>query len=231
MFDRRLRRLSARGFDPAAAAAPGWLTPLRVVVAGFALGVGAAGAAAAGLTVVAVVLWLANRCCDGLDGAIARARGLVSDEGGYLDIVADVTVYALVPLGVAISADDRATWIATAVLLAAFYVNTISWTYLAALLERRGAGAGAGDERTSVTMPAGLVEGTETIVWFTLLLAVPALAPWWMGTMAAATLVGAGLRVAGGVRMLRTLPATEMLGDATGDRGCDPSARQTVSGP
>ena len=170
------------------------------------LGVGAAGAAAAGLTALAVVLWLANRAADGLDGAVARTRGRVTDGGAYLDIVADVVVYAVVPLGVAVHIDARATWIATAVLLATFYVNTISWTYLAALLERRAVGADAGAESTSVTMPPGLVEGAETIVWFTLLLAFPSLAPWWMGTMAVATSLGAAVRVRSGLRSLGGAP-------------------------
>ena len=40
------------------------------------------------------------------------------------------------PLGV----DDRATWIAVAVLLGLFFVNAISWSYLAAVLEKRARG-------------------------------------------------------------------------------------------
>ena len=84
-------------------------------------------AAAAGFVVVAVVLWLLNRALDGLDGAIARARGRGSDLGGYLDMLADVVVYAAVPLGVAVSVDTRSGWMAAAVLLGSFYVNAVSW--------------------------------------------------------------------------------------------------------
>ena len=204
MFDRQLRGLSAQVWDSVAPHTPARLTPVAISGLALGFGLGAAMAAATGLTAIAVALWLANRLADGLDGAVARARGRAGDRGGYLDIVGDTIVYALIPLGVAVGADDRATWIATAFVLGAFYVNSITWAYLAALLERRSAGAQANGEVTSVTMPVGLVEGAETIVWFTLLLAVPSLALWWMGTMAAVTFAGALLRVRAGLRVLRS---------------------------
>lgn len=207
MFDRRLRTTSARVLDPFAARVPDAVSPLAISALGFVAGLGAALAAAAGLVVVALAAWLVNRLADGLDGAVARRRGRASDIGGHLDIVADMTVYVAVVLGVAVGVDERSTWIVAAVLLGSFTINTISWAHLAALLEGRGAGAAHNGETTSVTMPAGLVEGAETIVWYTLLLAVPSLAPWWMGTMAAATLVGAALRVRAGTALLRTLDA------------------------
>lgn len=205
MFDRRLRNTSARVLDPVAAQVPDAASPLLISGVGVAAGLGAALAAAGGLVVVALAAWFVNRLADGLDGAVARRRGRASDIGGYLDIVADMTVYVAVVVGVAVGVDERSTWIAAAVLLGSFTINTISWAHLAALLEGRGVGAAHNRETTSVTMPAGLVEGAETIVWYTLLLAVPSLAPWWMGTMAAATLVGAALRVRAGTARLRAL--------------------------
>ncbi len=77
----------------------------------------------------------------------------------------------MIPLGIAAGIDTRAAWITVAVLLATFYVNAVSWTYLAALLEKRAAGATATGASTSTIMPRGLVEGTETIVFFTVALA------------------------------------------------------------
>jgi phosphatidylglycerophosphate synthase len=221
MFDHRLRSTSARVLDPVAARVPGAVSPLLISGVGVAAGLGAALAAAAGMVVVALTAWFVNRLADGLDGAVARRRGRASDIGGYLDIVGDMTVYVAVVLGVAVGVDERSTWIAAAVLLGSFTINTISWAHLAALLEGRGAGAAHNGESTSVTMPAGLVEGAETIVWYTLLLAVPALAPWWMGTMAAATLAGAALRVRAGTARLRDLDADrlEAGGRGTGGRG------------
>lgn len=149
-----------------------------------------------------MVLWLANRIVDGLDGVVARTTGRTSDTGGYLDMVVDVVVYAAIPLGVAVGKGGTAAWTAAAVLLASFYLNTITWSYLAALLEKRGWGAASKGESTSITMPAGLVEGTETIVAYTLLLALPSAAVAIMGAMAALVLLGAALRVRQGMALL-----------------------------
>ncbi len=42
--------------------------------------------------------------------------------------------------------------------------------YLAAILEKRSAGAKSRGELTTIAMPSGLIEGTETIVFFSLFL-------------------------------------------------------------
>ena len=193
MIDRAVRPMKDRLLEPLAAVAPRWCGPLVLTVAALVAGLAAAATAAAGLIAWSVTLWLVGRLLDGLDGAVARRRGTSSDLGGYLDILADTTVYAAVPIGVAVAVADRAAWIAVAVLLATLYVNVVSWAYLAALLEKRRAGAVANGEPTSVHMPAGLVEGAETIVLYTLMLAVPSLAVVWfvlMAALVAVTVVG-----------------------------------------
>jgi phosphatidylglycerophosphate synthase len=118
-------------------------------------------------------LWLVNRLLDGLDGTVARMYNKQSDLGSYLDVLLDNLVYAAIPLALAVGADTTAGYISVAVLIVSFYLNTVSWMYLAALLERRNAGAVARGEMTTVTMPGGLVEGAETIVFFSLLLLLP----------------------------------------------------------
>jgi phosphatidylglycerophosphate synthase len=139
--------------------------------------------------------WLIGRLFDGLDGIVARAQSRQSDLGGYLDMMADTIGYAVVPMGVAYGQSAWGShqyvhiWILCAALLASFYVNAMSWTYLAALAEKNHAGAVARGEKTSIHMPTGLIEGTETIVFFALFLAWPALAPWWFATMAALVMV------------------------------------------
>jgi hypothetical protein len=65
----------------------------------------------------------------------------------------------------------------------------VSWTYLAALLEKRARGANATGASTSTLMPRGLVEGTETIVFFTVALAWPSSAVGVLAVMAAAVIV------------------------------------------
>lgn len=75
--------------------------------------------------------------------------------------------------------------------------------YLAALLEKRNAGAAARGELTSVTMPTGLVEGAETIVLYTIFLLFPgALVPIFV-LMAGLVLITVGQRLIWAVRHLK----------------------------
>ncbi len=185
MLDLRLRPLKDRLLALTAAriarhAQANTLTGLSVGIT-----LAAAGLAAAGQPVGALVAWLAGRVLDGLDGPVARHQGAASDFGGYLDMVADTIGYAAVPIGVAIGADRHATWIAVAVLLGSFFVNAISWSYLAAVMEKNGAGASTTGEVTTITMPPALIEGTETIVVFSLFILLPEQATWLFAAMAA----------------------------------------------
>ncbi|MEO6629025.1 MAG: CDP-alcohol phosphatidyltransferase family protein, partial [Aquihabitans sp.] len=157
-----------------------------------------------GQPVAAVAAWLIGRLLDGLDGPVARHRRAASDFGGYLDMVADTIGYAAVPIGVALGVDERRAWIAVAVLLGAFFINTISWSYLSAVLEKEGAGAAATGEMTTITMPPALVEGTETIVLFSLFIAFPQWSAGLFAAMAGLVSVNIGQRIAWARRHLPT---------------------------
>lgn len=200
MTDAYLRGPKEAILGPVARRTPTAVHPTAITLLAVVPGLGAAVAAADGRAALAVGLWLVNRTLDGLDGTLARQRGRQSDLGAYLDILMDFVVYAAVPIGLAVHAADTAVWVACTALLAAFYVNTVSWAYLSALLERRG--RTEGDGFTSVTMPGGLIEGTETVVLYTVMLAAPdwALGLFW--AMAAAVAVTVLQRVAWAVRTL-----------------------------
>lgn len=202
MLDLRFRPLKERAFDRLArclapVVGPGWLTLL-----GLAITLGAAGAAAAGVSSVALAGWLLGRLLDGLDGPVARARGTASDLGGFHDVLADTVGYVAVPLGVAFGLDTRNGWITVAVLLGVFWINGMSWAYLAAILEKRGAGASTTGEMTTVTMRPALIEGTETIVIFSAFIVLPHLAPWIFATMAALVSINVVQRLAWAARRL-----------------------------
>ena len=203
MFDKQLRVPKERALVPVARVLPPSLSPLTLSIGSLVLTLGAAAAAWAGLWGFAVVLWLSGRVLDGLDGTVARERGESSDAGGLTDIVLDTVGYAAVPLGIAANLDSRTTWIAVAILMAAFYVNAVSWAYSAALFEKRDAGANRHGEMTSTTMPTGLVEGTETIVFYTVILAFSQWATTVMVVMAAAVALGVLIRLVRVVGMLR----------------------------
>lgn len=190
MFDSALRTLKDRLLGPAAAAAVAMrLTPGRITALSLAAGLAAAGFAAGGLWPAALAFWILNRLLDGLDGAVARRTGSASDLGGYLDIMSDFATYAAVPLGIAAGAANQSAvslWPAVAVLLAACYLNAASWMYLAGILEKRRAAAAA---ETSVAMPRGIIEGAETILFYTLALLLPQYAGWVFNVFTALVLV------------------------------------------
>lgn len=173
------RRLAEAGI------APGAVTGL-----GFALGVGACVAAAWGRWTPALVLWLANRLADGLDGPIARARG-ASALGGFADIVADFTVYSGFVLGVAVA--EPGARLACVALLAAYYVSGaafLAWSAVAEQLHRERP-----DER-SLHFVGGVAEGTETIVVYVLFCLFPGSAETIAWVFAALVAVTAMQRVA-----------------------------------
>jgi phosphatidylglycerophosphate synthase len=130
---------------------------------------------------------------------VARLHRRQSDLGGYLDILADYVVYAGFPLALVIGTPSRAGYLSLALLLAIFYLNTASWMYLAAILEKRQHGSG---ELTTITMPAGLIGGTETIIFYTLFLIWPHyLVPLYL-LMSGLVLVTVGQRLVWAVRHL-----------------------------
>jgi phosphatidylglycerophosphate synthase len=203
MIDRALRRHKDVALAPVARLVPPGVHPGALTAAAVVPGLAAAGAAAVGASILALALWVANRLLDGLDGTLARQTGRQSDLGAYADILLDVVVYAAIPLGIAVGQDGNAAWVAAAVLLASFYVNSIAWSYLSALLEKRGAEGLSDGETTAVTMPPGLIEGAETAVLFALALAIPQWSVAVMWVMAVAVAVSVVQRAATAVRVLR----------------------------
>lgn len=196
MLDLRLRVVKERALEPTAVVLARWVGPTALTLGSLTTALATAGLAWAGVRWAALAAWLISRLLDGLDGPVARARDQANDFGGYLDIVGDTIGYAVIPLGVALGVDQRSTWIALGAMLAAFFVNTVSWTYLAAVLEKRGEGSSTTGEMTTVTMRPALIEGTETIVAFALFIAFPSLATSWFAAMAALVTVNVVQRLA-----------------------------------
>ncbi len=202
MFDDVLRALKDRLLHPVALAVGRVISPNALTWLAALVGVGAAAAAATQHYTLALGCWIVNRVLDGLDGSVARATSRQTDFGGYLDIVLDFVVYAAIPLGLVLGSGDRAVAVAGVALVGSFFVNGASWMYLAAILERRGHGVAATGERTSVTMPPGLVAGAETVVFVTLFLLFPAHLVLLFLLMTAGVMVNVVLRLAWTYRRL-----------------------------
>ena len=130
---------------------------------GFGLGVLAAAAVALQAFETALVLLLASRLCDALDGAVARATQATA-AGAFLDIALDFVFYALMVLGFAL-ADPVRNALPAAVLLAAFVGTGSSFLAFAVLAAQRGMHSAQYPQKSFYFL-GGLTEATETLACF-----------------------------------------------------------------
>lgn len=147
------------------------ISPDGITLLGFAIGVLALPFLALGWYDAALVAIVINRLLDGLDGALARRRGL-SDAGGFLDISLDFLFYALVPFGFALAAPVE-NGLAAAWLLFAFIGTGSSFLAFAALAAKHEID-NPGYAHKSFYYLGGLTEGAETIALFVLCCLFPA---------------------------------------------------------
>jgi len=178
------------------------MTADGVTLVGLAVGLLAAFLIMLGWTGVALIALLASRIADGLDGAVARATQK-TDFGGYLDIACDFLFYGAIPFAFVVM-DPTANAVAGAWLLTSFYFNGTSFLGYAILAEKRGIETDAQGSK-SLYYSNGLLEGTETIIFFVLLCLFPsyfAIFAWIFGTLCFAT---ATLRLIAARRVFTTL--------------------------
>lgn len=201
VLDGLARRLIGPGLDRAglALAAKG-ISADAVTVTGFLIGMAAAGSIAAQHYILAIVLILASRICDGLDGAVAR-HSAMTDRGGYLDIVLDFAFYGAVPMAFVLARPNENA-VAGAALIFSFYVNGSSFLAYAIMAAKRGLQTEARGTK-SLYFTSGLAEGTETIAVFCLFCLFPGAFPAIAGIFAVLCLLSAAARVALAVRTFR----------------------------
>ena len=171
MLDPMMRRL----IDPplnviGAFVAKSGLPANYITLGGLVVGLLSVPLIAQGQFALALVVILANRLLDGLDGTVARIRG-VTAFGGYLDIVCDMAFYAAVPLGFALR--DAANGLWAALLLASFICTGASFLGRAILAAQRRETPNQARGAKSFFHSAGLMEGTETILAFALFCLLP----------------------------------------------------------
>jgi len=164
MIDARLLPVQRRILAPVARRLQSaGVTADALTLVGFALGLLAVAAVAAGAFWAGLGLLLANRLADGLDGEVARIAG-ATDRGAFLDIALDFLFYALFPLGFAL-ADPVENALPAAVLIASFVGTGSSFLAFSVLAERRGLKA-AEFPAKGIHYLGGLTEGAETIAVF-----------------------------------------------------------------
>ena len=173
MLDRVAMKLLRPGLNAAARGlARIGLHADHVTLIGFGIGVAAALSIAFEQFIAGLLLLLASRLCDGIDGALARLTA-PTDRGSFLDITLDFLFYASIPLAFAV-ARPAVNALPAAVLLAAFIGTATTFLAFATLAAQRGL--------KSVVYPnkgiyylGGLTEATETLTCFALMCLWPAL--------------------------------------------------------
>lgn len=225
MLDVTARRLLAPWLERVAAVLDrAGISPLALTGAGFASGIAACLTAASGRWDFALALWLTNRLLDGLDGPVARRRG-ATELGGFLDLVADFTVYGGFVVAVAYAVPEAR--LAGIVLLGTYYVSGTAFLALSSVLERRahdGLDGEVAQDGRSLRFVGGLAEGAETVVVYSLICLLPAYAGGLAWTFAAAVAITAGQRVYIAVRILRR-PRTAPVPFALAGPSAGPSFR------
>ncbi len=202
MLDAPVRRALGPTLDTLAAGiARLGISATTLTVAGWVVGVGAVAFAATGHWHLALVGWLLNRVLDGLDGPVARLTGS-TDLGGFLDIVADFSIYGGFVIGAAIAVPDAR--LACLVLLGTYYLSGTAFLALSSVLERRGEAARADHaDGRSLLFVGGLAEGTETVIVYALICLLPQHLEVIAWLFAAAVAVTAVQRIMLGIHLLR----------------------------
>ncbi len=200
MLDRYLRPLIDRPLALAGRAIAGTGIPANAItIIGLVVGLTAVPALALQRYDLALIAIIANRLCDGLDGAVARRTSL-SDFGGYLDIVCDMIFYGAVVYGFALAQPQNAPW--AALLLVSFLGTSSSFLAWAIIAAKRGIETETQGQR-SFFYSFGLIEGTETVAFLILICIVPqrfALLAMIFAALCAITVLG---RVIGAYRAFR----------------------------
>jgi phosphatidylglycerophosphate synthase len=160
------------------------LAPNHVTLLGFAVACAAALAVSRGALLSALGLWWLSRLFDGTDGILARETGTSTAFGSYLDIVLDMAAYSAMLLGFdAQFPEYHARW---AWMLAGYVLCIASALALGSLEAERA--RPPRDDR-GLRLGAGLAEGGETGVAYSLFLLFPAALPattaLWLALLAA----------------------------------------------
>lgn len=161
------------------------INPDHVTVAGLLVGLVGCAFLAYGHGYIAFVCLLLNRVADGLDGPLARARELhetnfdhKGDKGGFIDIVFDFIIYAAYPLAAAIGVATEQAYLAAAFVTFGFVCAGTSFLAYALMAEKRGLIINTRDtpaERKGFFQTVGLMEGTEILLFLSLICIFPQL--------------------------------------------------------
>lgn len=146
-----------------------------VTVIGFSFTLGCFAALVLHFYILALILLLLSRFCDGIDGAIARhSPAGPTDFGGFLDIVTDMIFYSGFVFFFALGRPEML--LPAAFLLFSFMGTSSTFLTYAIMAEKHGLDDSTQDKKSFFYLE-GLTEGTETIIAFALICLFPSQFP------------------------------------------------------
>lgn len=149
------------------------LTPNHITLGALGLALIATLCTAAGWTWLALFFWWVGRLFDGTDGIYARATQQATPFGAFLDIVCDMASYSMMLFGFGVLYPEIGShW----QIMMFLYVLCITGALSLGAIEREQHLA-SGDNR-GIRLAAGLAEGGETGIAYTLFLLFPAQINW-----------------------------------------------------
>jgi phosphatidylglycerophosphate synthase len=194
MLDAAARRISAMPLDAAARTLARYGVTANIATAiGFIIGVLAVIFFAFALYGVGLLFLTLNRLFDGLDGALARRRG-ITERGEFLDGVLSYLVFAAVPFAFALA--DPQSGLAASFMILGILIVAVTELGMRGYISL---------PTVSSTLPRWFIlcERSETF----LVIAVMALLPWAFSLFA--YLFGALCFVTGGMRIAAALAASD----------------------
>ena len=170
MLDHKINTITHPIMNGLANYIPPQISANTITLAGFMVGAMVVPLLFLKLYYPAIAVILVNRFFDGLDGAVARKSG-PTNLGGYLDITCDFIFYSVVIMGFAL-ADPENNGLAAAFLIFSFLGTGSSFLAFAAAAEKQGISSDAYGFKAFYYL-GGLTEGTETILFFTVICMFP----------------------------------------------------------
>ena len=174
MFDRHLQKLTQKPLSFFAKIILKYISANQITIIGFIFGLMMCLFIYLELFFLAIFFLILNRICDGLDGVMARLT-LPTYLGAYLDIVLDFIFYSAFILIFGLLDTNN---IIISCLLLFSYICT-GTTFLAQAIIQPKLDLVQKDESIDIDIPksfyysAGLIEGTETILFMILCLLFP----------------------------------------------------------
>lgn len=178
------------------------INPDQVTITGFGIGLFAFFTLWMTWYKTALFFIILNRIMDGLDGALARLTKK-TDAGGFLDICLDFIFYSGVVAGFALS-NPQNNAIPAVFLLVSFVGTGTSFLAFAAMAQKHDLNSPAYPHKALYYI-GGLTEGTETIVFFTVICIFPAYFPFFAFFFAFLCLITTTTRISAGYKTLKTV--------------------------